>query len=308
MSFHVKVVIVGFRNCDDVARCLGALEGSRYADFSIIICENGGASAYARLIATLPKALAAGQPIEVVLAPSNLGYAGGVNFCLRRGADPDGWWLLNPDTAPHPGALQALVERLRQGDCDASGGVLLFGDGRVQNYGGWWRPWLARAHAIGYGAGINDRIDHVAVEARLSYLSGASMLVSRRFVQVAGMMREDYFLYAEEVEWCLRAQRLGLRLGFSPSAHIDHAQGSSTGRTEAVAGRSRLSIYLDERNKFLVTRDIFPQLLPVVAVSTLFLLTLRFAARGALSSWLFALQGWLAGLRGERGRPTWAPD
>ncbi len=44
------------------------------------------------------------------------------------------------------------------------------------------------------------------------------------FVEVNGLMREDYFLYAEEVEWCLRAKRRGLRLGLAPAARILHVR------------------------------------------------------------------------------------
>jgi hypothetical protein len=48
---HVAVAIVGFRNEGDIVRCLGALEASTHRDFEIVICENGGPEAYARLTA-----------------------------------------------------------------------------------------------------------------------------------------------------------------------------------------------------------------------------------------------------------------
>ena len=112
---HVAVAIVGYRNTGDIVRCLEALAASDHADFEIVICENGGPEAYERLIAAIPQALPGGQAVRAVLAPGNLGFAGGVNVCLRETPDADAWWVLNPDTCPPPRAMAALVEKLAQG-------------------------------------------------------------------------------------------------------------------------------------------------------------------------------------------------
>ena len=47
----------------------------------------------------------------------------------------------------------------------------------------------------------------------MNYILGASILAGRRFLEVAGPMREDYFLYAEEVEWGLPRQGAGTASG-----------------------------------------------------------------------------------------------
>src|SRR3546814_1141560 len=99
-----------------------------------------------------------------------------------------------------------LSEGLGKGDCQAVGGIQYYGDGRVQSDGGTWRPWFARAVSIGHGRKLSDPIDPDAIESSINYITGASMLVSRAFLQATGPMREDYFLYCEEVEWCLRAR------------------------------------------------------------------------------------------------------
>jgi N-acetylglucosaminyl-diphospho-decaprenol L-rhamnosyltransferase len=72
-----------------------------------------------------------------------------------------------------------------------------------------------------------------------------------------------------------------------------------------VKGRSRQSVYLDERNKLLVTRDLFASRLPIAAAASFALIFLRFARRGAWKQVGYALQGWLAGLANRRGPPDW---
>lgn len=302
---HVAVAMVGFRNPDDILACLRALERSTHDQFEVIICENGGPRPFEELKASLPDRLAGGQPVHALLASGNIGYAGGVNRCFDASPGADAWWVLNPDTQPEPEALAALIERLSRGDCDAVGGTLYHAAGTVQTYGGRWRPWLARAESLGRGVPLGAAVDPSVVELRQSYISGASMLVSRRFREVAGPMREEYFLYCEEVEWCLRAAARGLRLGFAPQARVLHGQGSTTGSAKEIGHRPRLPIYLDERNKLLVTRDCYPWRLPVAAIAALFLLMLRFGRHRAWVQLGYALSGWAAGLRNQRGVPSW---
>lgn len=302
---HIAVCIVGFRNVEDIALCCAALADSDYADFDVVICENGGEAAAAALQAALPATLASGQRVEISCAPGNLGYAGGVNHCIRMREDADGWWVVNPDARPEAGALAALVARLAKADCDAVGGTLYHRDGKVQAYGGHWSAWLARCESIGIGTRLSDAPIAGAIEARMNYILGGSMLVGRRFRDTVGLMREDYFLYCEEVEWFLRGIALGMRLGFAPDARVAHDQGTTTGSADPIRRRPKLPIYLDERNKLHVVADTSPMRWPVAVIAAFLLLSLRYLRRGAIVQWHYALGGWWAGVRGKRGVPAW---
>lgn len=301
---HVSICIVGFRNAPDLRECLEALAELDYPSFEVVICENGGPEAHVELHQTLPGVMPGGQPVTIILADRNLGYAGGVNACIRRSRTADAWWILNPDTRPDRESLRCLVDRFEDGDSDLVGGILLDEQGRVRSLGGRWRTWLARPETLEprHVAGLED---HRQVEALLSYVSGASILVGRRFVDEVGMMREDYFLYCEEVEWALRGIKQGMRLGFAPDARVVHKQGTTTGAAVSVRQRPKLPIFLDERNKMLLTRDHYPGRLPIVAVALFAQILARFGRRGAWAQMAYALQGWSAGLMNRRGPPRW---
>jgi len=302
---HVAICIVGFRNPHDIAACLKALESSTHTDFEVVICENGGREAFEVLVQTLPAKLAGGQSVRAADAGSNLGYAGGINRCIAGAPDADAWWVLNPDTVPDRAALAHLCARLEAGGCAAVGGTIHDADGRVESRGGQWKPWLARAVSVDNGLRLGEAPGPAAAAERVNYLSGASMLVGREFVERVGLMREDYFLYAEEVEWCLRGVQAGLKLGLAPQANVLHQQGTSTGSVHDIGSRGRMPVYLDERNKILVTRDRYPARLIVAAGAAFILLFLRFARRGAWAQLGYGLSGWLAGLGNERGPPLW---
>jgi hypothetical protein len=307
MSMHVVVVIVGYNNAADVARCLASLTNSVYRDFEVAICENGGDASFAALQAAVPATLAGGQSVKLIKAPSNGGYAGGINLVMAQSKDADAWWILNPDTEPSPNAMAALVEHLMRG-YDAVGGPILFPWGEVQSFGGVWLTWRAKGILIGHGDPKGTKPDPGPIELKQNFLLGASMFVSRKFVDVTGPMAEHYFLYCEEVEWFLRATARGMRLGFAPDAVVIHHQGTTTGYTRSLRSRSCRSVYLDERNKMLMTRELYPGRLPLVAAMAWYRLAGRYGRAGALRQVAYGTFGWFMGLCGQSGAPRWAQE
>src|SRR5262249_37713690 len=103
-----------------------------------------------------------------------------------------------------------------------------------------------------------------------------------------------YFLYCEEVDWCLR--RGDRRLGYSHDSIVYHS-GSTT-----LKPRSNLSVYLDERNKLLITRRFYSTTYPLVVIITV-LLTLRYFVAGSKKNFGAGLCGGVGGLGGEEGPP-----
>lgn len=318
---HIAIILVAYRNPDDLVECFSALARQHYRDFSVHVCENGGPEAFENLVAALGAAesLHGGQrtspeewtarlssddrPVTIHRAPGNLGYAGGINHCLDRIDALDAIWILNPDTEADPDALAALVARMREGGYGMVGSrIVSTATNRVQLYGGRWRKLMARGFNIGLGAAPDAVPDVAAIESEMDYINGASMLVSRAFIEQVGRMRDDYFLYCEEVDWCLR--RGNLKLGYAHGSLILHAHGSTIGSNRDRARRSRLSVYLDERNRLLLTRRIYPGAYPLVVLVTLGL-TLQYLRHGAVTNFRHALSGWFAALRGETGVPTW---
>ncbi|ACL60719.1 glycosyltransferase family 2 protein [Methylobacterium nodulans] len=327
---EVAVAIVGFRCAEAIASCLDHLDRSTYPVRTVRICENGGEAAFDALVARLAERLSAtpdpqpgsgdridrivrlavsrpGAIGEIVLhrAVRNLGYAGAINALLDALAPSPDWsalWILNPDTEPAPDALRALTAHAARGPYGIVGSRLIVKhSGRVQLYGGRWRRWLGRGYNIGLGAPAEAAIDPAEVERTQHYVSGAAMYVSRDFVRAVGPMNEDYFLYAEEVDWCLR--RGSFRLGYAHDAVVVHDHGATIGSNLDRRSRSAISVFLDERSRLLLTRRFFPGAFPVAAAATL-LLTLQYVRAGAVRNFGVALAGWWAGLCGRTGMPA----
>jgi GT2 family glycosyltransferase len=306
MTLQVAVLIVSYDSAAYIGRCLSALAASTYAAFSVVICENAGPAAYDRLARAVPAKLAGGQPVSLHLAPGNLGFAGGVNFCMGKAPAADAYWLLNPDAEATPSALALMVERLSRGDCSIVGHDLILPEGVLASRGGGrWARWTARAISLDHGLPRDPQPLDAQTEQRMTYAIGASMLVSRAFIDAVGPLREDYFLYCEEVEWSLRAKRLGQKLGYAPGALVLHAHGAATGGGGGLGQRSKIAVYLVERNRLLLTRDLFPLFLISAVPTSLVHLLVKYGKARAWRQLGYGLAGWWAGVGGERGAPQW---
>lgn len=327
----VAVSIVSYDCAGHVLACLGALRASLLRPAVIHVCENAGPAAYAALVDAAAAAfgdMAAGdvaaeggvsrrdacdlQPggprVHFHCAADNIGYAGGVNLCIRAlgGSAWEAVLVLNPDAAVAPEALGHLASYASGGRYGVVGCRLLFSEtGRVQMFGGRWLPWLARAVNLGLDAPASIRPDVPAVERQLDYVCGGAMFVTRAYCDVVGPMDEGYFLYMEEVDFCFR--RGGFRLGYAHDAVVTHLHGATTGASRDARRKSPLTIYLSERNKLRFTRRFFPFRYPVVVATTL-CMTLLYLKRAGRRPFAVALAGWLAGVLGETGRPRRMPS
>lgn len=208
--------------------------------------------------------------LTLVRSPENLGFAGGNNvglrFVLARG-DANYVWLLNNDTFADRSALTTLVARLRAvpgaGMC---GSTLLFYErpGVVQALGGgYYCPWLAVAWHVGQRRRFSPPADPSRAERFLSYIVGASMLVSVAFVRKVGLMTEDYFLYFEEIDWALRAGKT-FSLAYAPDSLVYHKVGGTIGTRSHPGYKSLACDYYSLRNRLLFTRRFYPWALPTV--------------------------------------------
>ncbi len=211
------------------------------------------------------------KTIFLVQSGSNGGYAAGNNVGLI-----EAWkrpyrffWLLNNDTEVHAEALHWLLARMaedrRMGLC---GSTLLYHGRRdmVQNYGGAaFRSWHGISSAIGMGEPFDAAVDRASIERQMSYVNGASTLVSREFLETVGLMEERYFLYWEEIDWAFRGNKV-FSLGFAPKSIVYHKVGASIGTADFEAA-SPFVEYHFLRNRIFFCFMFSPKSLPYVFAS-----------------------------------------
>jgi GT2 family glycosyltransferase len=119
---------------------------------------------------------------------------------------------------------------------------------------------------------------------------GAAMLASRTFLERVGLMREDYFLYCEEIDWARCGAAAGFKLGYAPSSLVFHKEGASIGT--AANGGSPLSLYFLFRNRLRFAWRFHGFFLPTVFVFCLIDIA-KFCVRRRWPQAVAALRGLL---------------
>jgi GT2 family glycosyltransferase len=221
---------------------------------------------------------------------ANLGFSGGNNVGLRYALARDDFdyvWLLNNDTVVSDSALAALVETAEErpgtGIC---GSTVLHYDApdTVQVRGGVaYNRWFATMKSLGEGESVHTPVDPERIERRMSYPSGASMLVSRDFIRTVGLLNEGYFLYYEELDWVTRAQGR-FRIAYSPGSLVYHKHGRSIGRDAKDQSFNPADFYI-HRNRLRYTRRFFPAGLPTTIGRTLVSALARLWRRQPRRAW-----------------------
>jgi len=166
------------------------------------------------------------QSIHWIPNTCNVGFARGINPSLRLA---QGRWvaLINPDAKVQGSTLADLV---RFGDrhpmIGIMGGKLIYPDGKFQ-----WAcrrriptPKTALARLFGrtrhynYSEDVNQSMEVEAV-------SGSFMLIRQSVFNKVGYFDEDFFMYGEDLDFCLRCRKAGWKIQYQPQAVAVHAKG-----------------------------------------------------------------------------------
>ncbi len=257
------VVIVNFRTAELVIDCLASLEaevaalpGTRVA---VVDNASGGNDVERLEQAISDRGWSCWASVDA--RSYNGGFAYGNNAAMLPAiAGPDAVdyvWMLNPDTYIRSGALIELVDFLElHPEVGLAGGRLEEPDGQRQDscfrFHG---AWTEIEH--GLRLGIVSRLlrsrrvapPQPVTAACVDWVMGASLLVRREVLEAIGGMDEEYFLYYEETDFCLRAARAGWSTWFVPESRVVHLVGKSSGVTDVSAPAKRRPRYWFESRR-----------------------------------------------------------
>lgn len=265
---RVAVIIVNYRTPALTIDCLRSLEPEVdvHPGTKVFVVDNASGDA------SVPELLAAIKAnrweawVRVLPQERNGGFAFGNNVALRMLSTEspltDYFWLLNSDTIVHPGALGALLDAFTTHPAFGLAGSRLEnrdGSGQVSAFR---FPGIMSEFLAAMRLGFLDRLFSSYLVASSTYeqqtnepdwLSGASLFIKRAVFEQIGLLDEDYFLYFEEVDFCIRAKRAGMRCLQVPQSRVIHLEGQSTGMTRTGAVENRVpSYWFESRRRFFV--------------------------------------------------------
>ncbi|PKH85167.1 glycosyltransferase family 2 protein [Colwellia sp. Bg11-28] len=202
--------------------------------------------------------------VTVVTSKDNAGYAAGnnlaINSVLNENIDIDRIWFLNPDTKVKAEAGTELIRAMKENSFHIVGSRLEDDDGTLQcshfNF-----PGIISELSAGLRLGIFDKIvkKHLVraepsnTPIQADWLAGASFMVSNKYIKKIGLIDDDYFLYFEELDFCLQGKRNNMPCWYIPSSKVYHAVGAATGISDHRKKAPRRPQYwFDSRRRFFL--------------------------------------------------------
>jgi GT2 family glycosyltransferase len=224
---QVSVVVVTYQSEAFVDSCLRSIEMNAGVPVQTILVDNGSTDQ------TLARA-AAHPDVDTIPLGANRGFSAATNVGAA-GATAPNLLLLNPDAQLLPEALPTLVARLEASPHTAAVGPrFIYPDGREQDgaftYPSLLMTWLeffprpARLLHTRW----NGRLGSPDRPIEIGHPLGACMLIRRAAWDAVGGLDEGFFMYCEEVDWCMRAKRRGWKIEHVPAAVVVHYGGGSS--------------------------------------------------------------------------------
>ncbi|MBR5376580.1 MAG: glycosyltransferase family 2 protein [Lachnospiraceae bacterium] len=226
------VIILNYDSYEDTLKLIKSIEDYD-PGLCVIVVDNASDPEERRKLTELE------DRCILILLEENGGYAAGNNAGIRKALQLgyDTFLIANSDTR--------LISKRAVRDCYdymKSNGVGILGPKMVNESG---EDVSGMICADRYGRTVHQLTDQIT-ECRC--LTGAFMLIRRSVIERTGYLREFYFLYREDTDYCMRAYHEGVKIVYFPKITVVHKAGTTT---KSVAD------YYYYRNMFVFSREIY---------------------------------------------------
>jgi N-acetylglucosaminyl-diphospho-decaprenol L-rhamnosyltransferase len=279
----LSVIIINYHSASYTKECLSSiLNNNRSLQLEVIVVDNASNDGCGKMIQTeFPQ-------VRFIASGKNLGFAGANNlgFSVSRGRHI---LYLNPDTVIQGDAIEKLHNSLRDlQDAGMVGARLLNSDLSIQTtsitaFPSIWNQVLGtdylrgkfpKASLWGMRPLFEDHHKPVLVDA----ISGACMMLKREVAENVKGFSTEYFMYAEDLDLCLKLRKKHINIYYVPDAVIIHHGGESS---KARSEKNYADVMIRESMLQFMRQhyapwyaDLFKVTTAFVAMSRMFLLTL----------------------------------
>lgn len=291
---RIGIVTVTFNSEPVIEEFLDSIAIQTHSDYLMYVVDNASKDKSVGLV----RERMGNDPRCIVIANErNLGIAVGNNIGIER-ALADGCshvLLLNNDTTFGSDLLSGLLAASGKLNAPMLVPKITFADPSDTLWcaGGRFIP--LRGYATEHcGEGEKDSGQYDTART-IEYAPTCCMLIRRQVFEEIGLMDERYFVYYDDVDFCFRALRQGVKLWYSPMPTLAHKVSSLTGGSFSTFSVTQLT-----RGKVIFMRKHFKQPLrsALLALYQVFICRRMFSsAYGGLKSFRISQAAFMDGLR-----------
>lgn len=238
----IYIVLVNYNGYKDTIECINSLKKISYKNYKIVIVDNASSDDSLNILK---------QEINdcvIIESEKNLGFAGGNNLGIKYALDHNAYYimLLNNDTLVEMDFLDNMLNSFNKDDRIGLVGckIMYYPEKNIIWYGGGYIDWFKFIGAH-YEMRQVDR-GQCDKEKEIDFMTGCCMLIKKEVFEKIGLLPEDYFMYFEDVDFCMKVKNAKYKIWYNPKAVIYHKVGLSSGGEESC-----FSIEWCTRNRFV---------------------------------------------------------
>ena len=211
----VAIIVLHWIDLDTTLQCLESVFRIEYNNYVVILFDNSGDMHSQQLIRKkFPQ-------VTILSEGKNVGFCRGNNIAISHALKNrcDYVLLLNSDTLVTEDFLDCMIGVAEFDQTIAIVGPALYEDREMHHLG-------STGSKISFTRGVSISIRDTGTSILdVSMVSGACMLVKKMFFEKIGTFNEEYFAYYEDIEFCFKAKKLGLRVVCATKAKVYHHWG-----------------------------------------------------------------------------------
>lgn len=241
----LSIIILSFNTQDLTIACLNSIVAQYKQEldndlFEVIIVDNASSDDSIQKIKKLQI-----KNIRLIESKENLGFSKGCNLGAKN-AKGNYLLFLNSDTEIKDQGLVKMVDYLKKNEkVGILGGALKNEDGSVQPSTG---KFYNLPNLFLMLCGYDKRVSPKVIK-KVDWVSGASLMISRKVFEKIGGFEKELFMYMEDVELCYKAKKKGFPTYFYPEIVLYHKELGSSNRTFAILNIYKGILFFYKKHK-----------------------------------------------------------
>jgi O-antigen biosynthesis protein len=233
----VSILIPNKDHADVLKRCLDSLAKSSYANYEVVIIENGSTQPETQ---RYYESLKASPNIRIVPWTKPFNYAAVNNFAAHQARGELVLFLNNDIEAINPDWLEELVKLAIQPGVGAVGAKLYYADDTIQHAGIVVGMGGVAGHGhLNYPREAAGHMQRLQYTQNVAAVTGACLLMKKAVFNEIGGFDEGFVLAFNDVDLCLQVLKHGYRVVWTPGAELYHLESKTRGPEDTPEKEAR---------------------------------------------------------------------
>lgn len=237
VEYDLSVIILNYNAKRFLEECINSIyENTKEIKFEVILVDNKSTDNSAEFI---KEKFTGKEDFTFIESKVNCGFAAGNNKAIEV-SKGRAVLLLNPDTVVNGNVIGETYKCLMKDDkVGVAGCKVLNPDGTLQLACRRMIPTPKDAFYKIFGLSKIFKNNKKFTRYNLTYasadefidvdsVSGSYLMIKKEVIDKIGYLDETFFMYGEEMDWCLRARKAGYIVRYCPVGTIIHYKGESS--------------------------------------------------------------------------------